>query len=67
MSVPRCDFHVHTKYLRCANETMEIQAILDELERLGATAMGMTGGPGWGKSSRHYGKGAPPSRSGLLR
>ena len=40
--IPRCDFHIHTKYLRCANETMEIPAILKECERLGVTSLGIT-------------------------
>jgi histidinol phosphatase-like PHP family hydrolase len=42
MSVPKCDFHIHTKYLGCANETMEVQAILDEHARVGATAVALT-------------------------
>jgi len=39
---PRCDFHIHTKYLKCANETMEVPAIIRECERLGVTQLGIT-------------------------
>lgn len=42
MTAPRCDFHIHTKYLKCANETMEIRAIIRECERLGVTQLGIT-------------------------
>jgi histidinol phosphatase-like PHP family hydrolase len=42
MTSPRYDFHMHTKYLGCANETMEIPAIISECERLGVTALGIT-------------------------
>ena len=38
----RCDFHIHTKYLKCANETMEVPAIIRECERLGVTRLGIT-------------------------
>lgn len=40
--IPRYDFHIHTKYLGCANQTMEIPAIVQECRRLGATALGIT-------------------------
>ena len=40
--MPRCDFHIHTKYLGCANETMEIPAIVQECQRLGVTQLGIT-------------------------
>ena len=40
MSCPPYDFHIHTKYLKCANETKEVPAILAECERLGLTAVG---------------------------
>ena len=40
--VPRCDFHIHTKYLGCANKTMEVPAIVRECERLGVTSLGIT-------------------------
>ena len=36
------DLHVHTKYLGCANETMEVPAIAEECERLGVTCVGVT-------------------------
>ena len=36
-----CDFHIHTKHLRCADETMEIAAIVAECERLGVTSLGI--------------------------
>ncbi len=42
MKLPRCDFHVHTKYLGCANATMEIPAIVRECERLGVEALAIT-------------------------
>ena len=41
-NVPPCDFHIHTKYLGCANGTMEVPAIVRECERLGVTALGIT-------------------------
>jgi histidinol phosphatase-like PHP family hydrolase len=41
-TIPRCDFHTHTKYLRCANGTMEVPAILKECERLGVASLGIT-------------------------
>jgi histidinol phosphatase-like PHP family hydrolase len=41
-SYPRCDFHIHTKYLKCANETMEVPAIIRECERLGVKQLGIT-------------------------
>ncbi len=36
------DFHIHTKYLKCANMTMEISDILRECDRLGVTRLGIT-------------------------
>ncbi|HUW55798.1 MAG TPA: PHP domain-containing protein [Planctomycetota bacterium] len=42
MTCPTFDFHIHTKYLGCANETMEVAAIVRECERLGVTAIGIT-------------------------
>jgi len=42
MPCPRSDLHTHTKYLGCANETMEVQAIVKECERLGVTCLGIT-------------------------
>lgn len=42
MSCPKVDFHIHTKYLGCANETMEVADIVRECERLGVTALGIT-------------------------
>ena len=38
----RFDFHTHTHYLKCANETMTIDAMLAECERLGVTHLGVT-------------------------
>jgi len=38
----RFDFHIHTKYLGCANETMEVPAIIQECKRLGVTSLGIT-------------------------
>ena len=42
MACPRYDLHVHTKYLGCANETMELPTILAECERLGVKVLGIT-------------------------
>lgn len=42
MKCPKYDFHIHTKYLGCANATMEVPAIIKECERLGVTALGIT-------------------------
>jgi histidinol phosphatase-like PHP family hydrolase len=41
-AIPRVDFHIHTKYLKCANETMEVEAVVRECERLGVTALAFT-------------------------
>jgi len=35
------DCHVHTKYLKCANETMNVPEILAECARLGVTCLGI--------------------------
>lgn len=40
--IPSFDFHIHTKYLGCANQTMEVPAIVQECRRLGVTALGIT-------------------------
>jgi histidinol phosphatase-like PHP family hydrolase len=37
----RSDIHIHTKYLGCANETMELSAIARECERLGVECIGI--------------------------
>lgn len=42
MPCPEYDFHIHTKYLKCANETMELAAIAEECARLGCRAIGIT-------------------------
>jgi len=42
MLCPKYDFHIHTKYLKCANSTMEVPAIVQESKRLGVTALGIT-------------------------
>jgi histidinol phosphatase-like PHP family hydrolase len=42
MESPKYDFHIHTKYLKCANETMEVAAIIEECTRNGATALAIT-------------------------
>ena len=42
MDCPRYDFHIHTKYLKCANETMEIEAIARQCESLGVTRLAIT-------------------------
>lgn len=41
-NIPRYDFHIHTKYLGCANATMEVDAIIQECERIGVTKLGIT-------------------------
>lgn len=38
----RSDMHLHTTYLGCADETMSVEAIVRECERLGVTALGIT-------------------------
>ena len=40
--VPKYDFHTHTHYLKCANETMTIPAMFKQAEELGVTALGVT-------------------------
>jgi|GEM_PF-532949 len=42
MTKPGNDFHIHTKYLGCANDTMEVRAIVRECERLGVTSLAIT-------------------------
>ncbi len=42
MALLRCDNHIHTKYLRCANGTMEVPAIAAECRRLGVASLGIT-------------------------
>jgi histidinol phosphatase-like PHP family hydrolase len=42
MNAPKVDFHIHTKYLGCANGTMEIPAIVQTCEQLGVTSLGIT-------------------------
>ncbi len=42
MDDKRWDFHIHTKYLGCANGTMEVAAIVNECERCGVTALAIT-------------------------
>jgi len=41
MPCPRYDFHIHTTYLGCANQTMTLPAIVAECARIGATAIGI--------------------------
>jgi histidinol phosphatase-like PHP family hydrolase len=38
----RYDFHIHTTYLKCANETMTIPAILERCESLGLQTIAIT-------------------------
>jgi len=38
----RSDMHTHTKYLGCADKTMEIDAIVQECTRIGVTSLGIT-------------------------
>ncbi len=42
MSCPHHDFHIHTKHLKCADQTMELSAIARECERLGVTCCAIT-------------------------
>lgn len=42
MACPKCDYHMHTKYLKCADDTMEIEAIVQECIRLGVTSIAIT-------------------------
>jgi len=42
MDCPKYDFHIHTEYLRCANETMTVPAIIRECERIGCREIGIT-------------------------
>lgn len=42
MTCPKFDFHIHTRYLGCANETMVVADIVREAERAGVTAIGFT-------------------------
>jgi len=42
MGCPKYDFHIHTKYLGCANATMEIPSIVKECERLGVVSLAIT-------------------------
>jgi len=40
--VQRCDFHIHTKYLGCGNQTLEVPAIVAECERVGVESIAIT-------------------------
>jgi histidinol phosphatase-like PHP family hydrolase len=42
VAIPRYDFHIHTTYLGCANETMTIPAIVAECSRLGLKTLAIT-------------------------
>ena len=42
MDIPRYDFHIHTKYLKCADETMGIKEIVETCEALGITKLAIT-------------------------
>lgn len=42
MRCPKYDFHIHTKYLGCANATMEIPSIVRECKRLGVVSLAIT-------------------------
>ena len=39
--IPKRDFHIHTKYLGCANGTMEVHDIVRECQRLGVRQLGI--------------------------
>jgi len=36
------DFHIHTAYLKCANETMSVPALVHRCEELGLEAIAIT-------------------------
>ena len=38
----KCDLHIHTKYLGCANETMELEAIARRCREVGVECIGIT-------------------------
>ncbi len=40
--IPQYDFHIHTKYLKCANDTMDVPAIARKCERIGVKSLGIT-------------------------
>ena len=40
--IVHCDYHMHTRYLGCANATMEIGPIVKECERLGGVPSNFT-------------------------
>ncbi len=40
--IPRCDYHIHTAHVGCANETMQVPDIVAECERLGVESLGIT-------------------------
>jgi len=42
MPIPPYDFHIHTEYLKCADQTMKIPAIIQECARLGVTTLAIT-------------------------
>lgn len=42
MNVPSYDFHIHTKHLKCADNTMEIKSIVNTCESLGITKLAIT-------------------------
>lgn len=42
VKIPKCDFHIHTKYLGCANKTMDVLDIVRECEQIGLTSIGFT-------------------------
>lgn len=38
----RCDYHIHTKYLGCANQTMEVAEIVSRCQALGLESIAIT-------------------------
>jgi histidinol phosphatase-like PHP family hydrolase len=42
MNIPKYDFHIHTKYLKCADETMDVKDIIKKCESLGITKLAIT-------------------------
>lgn len=42
MDIAKCDFHIHTEHLKCANETMTVKAIIKKCESLGLSKIAIT-------------------------
>ena len=40
--IPKIDYHIHTHYLKCANETMVVADIVRKCEELGVESLAIT-------------------------